>query len=363
MSLRYYSNTASQASLASAIGASDTSITFTSGTYTGYPTQFPYTAAIARGTVDEELVLVTAASGNTVTVTRAYDGTAGKAHGAGATFTEVVVAQDYREANAHVNATSGVHGRTGNLVGDTDAQTLTNKTLTNPTVTDGTFSGTQAVAAANVTTLTVTGVTTLAGLTLSGNGTVSGTLGVTGAATFSTTLAVTGASTLTGLLTANGGITVPTGKAVTLTDAPGVGTDAANKSYVDGKTWPSSAITDAASTAASGKLLKGDANGRVQSADPSAAQDVATKAYVDAAKPVYKVGGGSVTTNASGDFTITHNLGVIPTCVIVQSRQIAGSTAVHAIGTVTATTFSARSFYNGAAQANATYTIYWRVDA
>lgn len=251
MSTRYYSNSASQAALASAIGATDTAIAFTSGSFTGYPTQYPYTAAIARGTADEEIVLVTAASGDTATVTRAFDGTTGKAHGAGATFTEVVVALDYREANDHVNATSAVHGTVGAVVGDTDAQTLSNKTLTAPTVTGGTFTGTQTIAQANVTTLTVTGVTTLANAAISGTASVGGTFAVTGLLTASGGLTVpaghattvdtltagaTSVSTLaaSGLASLNGGATVPTGKKITITDAAAADTDAANAGYVKG---------------------------------------------------------------------------------------------------------------------------------
>lgn len=216
---RNYSNTSSQATLSAAIAAAD--ISFTLSNFTGYPSA-PFTAAIARGTANEEVVLVTSVSSGTVTVTRGYDGTTAKAQGAGSTFQEVAAALDFREANAHTVATSGVHGVTGNVVGDTDVQTLTNKTLTSPTISAPTITGTATLATANVTTFTVTGVTNLAGatitgtaalttLTVSGNATVGGTLGVTGATTLAgltaSSLSISGASTLTGLLTANGGVT------------------------------------------------------------------------------------------------------------------------------------------------------------
>lgn len=48
-----------------------------------------------------------------------------------------------------------------------------------------------------------------------------------------TVASATGAFAVTGLLSANGGITVPTGYAVTITDAPVASTDGVNKAYVD----------------------------------------------------------------------------------------------------------------------------------
>lgn len=234
-SQRNYSNTASVASLANPQSATDVSITVNS--YAGFPAA-PFTADLARGTSSEEVVLVTAVVGNTLTVTRGYDGTTAKAQSAGATLQHAVSAIDFAEANAHTTATAAVHGVAGALVGTTDTQTLSNKTLTTPTLSSP----------------TVTGTLTGQGFTHTGNGTISGTLGVTGVLTASGgislpgtagltlaggnasvggTLAVTGASTLTGAATLNGGATVPTGKSVTLTDQPVVTTDAANKAYVD----------------------------------------------------------------------------------------------------------------------------------
>jgi len=226
MTRRQYSNTATEATLTGGIAAVDTSFTLTS--FSGYPS-VPFTATIARGAADEEVVLVTAVSVSTVTVTRGYDGTTAKSHAAGSSFLHTAVAKDFDEANLHVNASTAVHGITGAVVGTSDAQTLSNKTLVSPAlatpswtgVADGaslTLSGSLTAASA----ATLLGATTVSSLTVSGVSTLA-------AATLS------GALTVAGAITANGGITVPTGKKITLTDAPATGTDAANKTYADAR--------------------------------------------------------------------------------------------------------------------------------
>jgi hypothetical protein len=179
VTVRHYSNTATEATLTSGITAVDTTFSLTS--FSDYPAA-DFTAAISRGETDEEIVLVTVVSGSTVTVTRGYDGTTAKSHAAGASFLHVTIAKDYDEANTHVNATSGVHGTSGAVVGTSDAQTLTNKTLTSPTIASATMTGTTSMAALSVT----------------GNATVGGTIG------------------LSGLLTASGGLVVPSGHSTTL---------------------------------------------------------------------------------------------------------------------------------------------------
>lgn len=89
----------------------------------------PYYATISLGEPDEEIVLVTAVSGSTATVTRAQDGSTAVLHLAAATFDQTVIAKDFDEANEHVTSTSGVHGIVGSVVGTTDAQTLSSKTI------------------------------------------------------------------------------------------------------------------------------------------------------------------------------------------------------------------------------------------
>lgn len=106
---RYYSSTAAQTTLAGSATAGAATITVAA--LIGYPSA-PFTACIDRGTLSEELVLVTSVSGTTLTVTRGFDGTAGVSHAAGATVEHVHVALDFTECQQHRNATTSIHGIT-----------------------------------------------------------------------------------------------------------------------------------------------------------------------------------------------------------------------------------------------------------
>lgn len=198
MSRRHYSNLAPAVTTTGSLTASATSVTVTS--VTGFPGLVPWVAAIERGTASEELVLITAAVGTSLTITRGYGSTTGKAHSSGVPFEHVIDATDIDESNAHVNANSGVHGAVGSVVGTTDTQTLTNKTLSSSkglaTATDPGWV-TQAAAsgsAAQIQSLDSAGTTTV--FQVSRTGALS-------ALSAAITNAVTAASaTLTGALSA-----------------------------------------------------------------------------------------------------------------------------------------------------------------
>ena len=92
---RNYSNTAPPVSLT--VAATSGATTLTVASTTGYPAA-PFLIGLERGTANEEVVLCTATTATTFTVTRGYDGTSAKAHAIGTSVEHTVAAIDYREA-------------------------------------------------------------------------------------------------------------------------------------------------------------------------------------------------------------------------------------------------------------------------
>lgn len=131
---RYYTSTAQPTQLYSALDNVSGTIQVVSDT--GVPTSYPFTYLIEWGTSNAEVVTVTQAptTGSGYfefdNCLRGQDGTTAVAHDPGAPVVHGVSGRDFNEPQAHIGAHAGVHGVAGNVVGDTDTQTLSNKTLT-----------------------------------------------------------------------------------------------------------------------------------------------------------------------------------------------------------------------------------------
>jgi len=151
MTTRKYSSRSQQTTLTGALSSSGTSATVVSGTAllggVTISAGETFTVVIDPDTALEEIVDVTAVSTNTLTITRAIDGSTGQAHSAGAVVRHMAIGRDYREANQHIENTTTAHGLTiANVLETTDTNMITTAMLQSNAVT------TAKITDANVTT-------------------------------------------------------------------------------------------------------------------------------------------------------------------------------------------------------------------
>lgn len=166
MARREYKGAATPTTLVSSITNVSTSLTVTDAT--NWPTG-SFSFVIDPGLAGEEKILATSRTGTTVNITtRGYDNTTASSHNAGAITYPVPTAVDFDEANNHVNATTGVHGLTGAVVGTTDTQTLSAKTLTSPIISSISNTGTLTLPTSTDTLVGRATTDTLTNKTLTG---------------------------------------------------------------------------------------------------------------------------------------------------------------------------------------------------
>jgi len=177
MTVRKYTSRSQQTTLSSAVtsGATVLSVTNASTLLAGTTISAGQTfvVVIDPDTALEEIVEITSASSNNLTVTRAVDmsGASAQDHSSGAVVRHMIIGRDLRESNLHIEATGayndgtsthamhGLGASDGVVVGTTATQTLTNKTLTAPVLTgagvDASIVFEGSTADAYETTLTV----------------------------------------------------------------------------------------------------------------------------------------------------------------------------------------------------------------
>jgi hypothetical protein len=134
MTTRKYSSRSQQTTLSTGITSGDATATVVSGanllSSVTFSTAGTFTIVIDPDTALEEIVDVTARSGNTLTITRGIDGSTGVAHSAGAVVRHMVIGRDLQETNDHIENVTTAHGITlANLIKNTDTGTVTNTML------------------------------------------------------------------------------------------------------------------------------------------------------------------------------------------------------------------------------------------
>jgi len=128
------------------IGGSTADLTFTLDDPTGWPTGANdrlFYAVFRKDTVYEEKVLCVSRTDSTVTIYdaggyngRAQDDTSITSHPANCAVEHCGTAEEFQQLNDHLLTGTGVHLLTGDVVGTTDTQELTNKILIAPVIAD-----------------------------------------------------------------------------------------------------------------------------------------------------------------------------------------------------------------------------------
>jgi hypothetical protein len=365
MTTRKYTSRSQQTTLTSAVtsGAtvipvSNASTLFAGTTITAGQT---FTVVIDPDTALEEIVDVTAASSNNLTVTRAVDmsGASAQDHSSGAVVRHMIIGRDLRESNLHVEATGSYNDGTGAhtlhglgsadgvVVGTTATQTLTNKTLTAPVLTgagvDASIVFEGATADAFETTLTVVDPTQDNTITLPNT---SGTVDI-----------INAVQTLTNktLTTATLGSNLDAGAfKITNLATPTLASDAVRKDFADAQV--AAAATSATSAAASATAAATSASSAATSATSAAASVSSIAAYATTASNSAAAAATSATsaaasataaatsaTSAAASATTASNSATTATTQAAAASTSATSAAASATAAATSATSAAAS--------------------
>jgi hypothetical protein len=302
MTVRKYTSRSQQTTLSSAVTSGATVIPVTNASTllagTTISAGQTFVVVIDPDTALEEIVEITSASSNNLTVTRAVDmsGASAQDHSSGAVVRHMIIGRDLRESNLHIEATGAYNDGTGThamhglgssdgvVVGTTATQTLTNKTLTAPVLTgagvDASIVFEGATADAFETTLTVVDPTQDNTITLPNT---TGTVVIVDAAQTLTNKTLTsptisGSPVITGLSSA--GMSASSAAPKDYVDSILGSATAASTSAASAATSASSAATSASSAATSASLALTSATSAAtsQTAAATSAASAATSA-------------------------------------------------------------------------------------
>jgi hypothetical protein len=292
MTVRKYTSRSQQTTLSSAVTSGATVIPVTNASTllagTTISAGQTFVVVIDPDTALEEIVEITSASSNNLTVTRAVDmsGASAQDHSSGAVVRHMIIGRDLRESNLHIEATGAYNDGTGThamhglgvsdgvVVGTDAVQTLTNKTLTAPVLTgagvDASIVFEGATADAFETTLTVVDPTQDNTITL------PNTTGTVVLATATQTLTnktltsptISGSPVITGLSSA--GMSASSATPKDYVDSILGSAVAASTSAASAATSASSAATSATSAANSASAAVTSANSAASSATAAA---------------------------------------------------------------------------------------------
>jgi hypothetical protein len=293
MTVRQYTSRSQQTTLTSAVTSGGTTINVANATTlfatvsgSSLSTSSTFTVVIDPDTALEEIVDVTGASSNTLTITRSVDAVStATEHSAGAVVRHMIIGRDLRDSNTHIEASSSVHGLSstgGVVVGTAQVQTLTNKTVTSTaTITGGTLTGaivTGLSAPSNGSDATTkTYVDSILGsATAAATSAASAATSASSAATSATAAATSASSAST---SASSALTSQTAAATSASSASTSASSAAT-SASSASTQATAASTSATSAAASATAASTSATSAAASA--SAALTSATSAAASA---------------------------------------------------------------------------------
>jgi hypothetical protein len=345
MTIRKYSSRAQQTTLTSGITSGDGTMTVGSGSnLMGGKTPAvgeTYTVVIDPDTALEEIVDVSNhTSGNTLTIARGRDGSTAVAHFAGAIVRHMVIGRDLQEANDHIENTTTAHGITlANLVKTTDTGTVTSTMITDGTIVNADINASAAIADTKLATISTASKVSNSATT----------------ATSANTNSAIVARDASGNFVAN----EITAAKVTGLSTPATGTEATNKTYVDGILGSATAASTSAAAAAASAVTAGNSattsttQAGISTASATTSTNAATTATTQATSATNSATGA---TSSASSATASAATATTQATSATNSATSATASATSATASAASATSSATAAAGSATNAGNSYT-------